>query len=736
MSNLRSEHSVLHRLFVPVICLLGWGAAVCFPAAAQLRAEERKVCGAGTLSVTLQIRTNGIVLEQVSDLRLGEGLLASDVPPFFSLVLRRLDTHEELHIGADAGWGHVAAQPSADALTLAWTDPKPRDLAGLSVTAVALPDPPQNALRWSLRVRNGTTNASLWRVVFPQLALRDLGETAKVFFPRGPGEEQTGVWGRRFKYRSTYPNGWCAMQFLAAYRGGDKPTGLYLAQHDPWGSTKDLAVQSDPARHALQLLFDHPAPDSGRAGNDFELSGHAVWQLLQGDWFDAARLYRAWVQTEARWWPQLGTEGRLDTPAWMRQLHIWAMGSGTAAECVPAVREFQRFFGQDGGPVGVHWYNWHQIPFDNDYPHYFPPKSNFVAGVKELREAQVQVMPYINGRLWDTHDQGADDFEFTRVAWPAVSKQEDGKPYTETYGSKETNGAPVRLGVMCPSTPLWQERVRGIVLRLLQEMGTSAVYIDQVAAAAPALCMDSAHGHPLGGGHWWNEGYWTSLQTIRQAMPPGAALTTECNAEPFIRWFDAYLTWHWQSDGQVPAFPAVYGGAIQMFGRAYRGGPTKDLALRMKAAQQLVFGEQIGWIDPGVIQEKENAEFLQRIVALRARLAHYFRAGEMARPPRLIGDVPKVKADWQWSGEWWVTTDAVLTGAWRRTQGGPFVVLLANVSDQTVAFRLDVASERPATSTAQWLSSAPGQELVTKRAPFDSSQPVTLPPRNLLAIEW
>jgi hypothetical protein len=83
-------------------------------------------------------------------------------------------------------------------------------------------------------------------------------------------------------------------------------------------------------------------------------------------------------------------------------------------------------------------------------------------------------------------------------------------------------------------------------------------------------------------------------------------LTTECNAEPFICWFDGYLTWHWQHNGQVPAFPAVYGGTIQMFGRAYRGGATKELALRMKAGQQLVFGEQIGWFDPGQAGEPNN----------------------------------------------------------------------------------------------------------------------------------
>jgi hypothetical protein len=157
----------------------------------------------------------------------------------------------------------------------------------------------------------------------------------------------------------------------------------------------------------------------------------------------------------------------------------------------------------------------------------------------------------------------------------------------------------VKLAAMCPATALWQNQVRDIVLRLFNDCGVSGVYIDQIAAAAPRLCFDASHGHDLGGGHWWTEGYWKLLSAIRAAKPAACMITTECNAEPYIKWFDGYLTWHWQEQNMVPAFSAVYGGALQMFGRAYRGGPSQDLAHRMKAGQQLVFGEQIGWFGPG-----------------------------------------------------------------------------------------------------------------------------------------
>jgi len=697
--------------------------------------EQITQVAAGDMQLTLRSVTGGVRVDSLLDTQSGQELLATNPLPLFSLTLRQAGSTNQLRLGADAGWSQCGIQRRRARLELRWSQPLEKALAGVSVTATVTPDTRAGALRWKLRVDNTSPNWSVWRVLFPQVALADLGTNAAVLVPRGPGDLQRGVWHRPFSFGGTYPNGWCSMQFMAAYREGGQPTGLYVAAHDPWGSTKDLALKSDPTAHSVRLSFDHPAPDLGLPGNDFALPGEAVWQLLRGDWFDAAMIYKAWARREAKWWPRLARDGRVDTPRWMRDLNAWAMTGGAPAECVPTVKQFREFLAM---PAAFHWYNWHQVPFDNDYPHYFPTKPGFAQGVAELKAAGVFTMPYINGRLWDTHDQGAEDFQFTRIALAAATKQGDGSPFIETYNSKETNGQPVRLGVMCPASPLWQNTVSNIVLRLLGECGTSAVYIDQIAAASPALCQDATHGHPLGGGHWWNESYWKMLEAIRRAMPPGSALTTECNSEPFIRWFDGYLTWHWQFPGQVPAFPAIYGGTVQMFGRAYRGGATKDLALRMKAGQQLVYGEQLGWLDPKVVKEPENARFFRQMARLRARFSRYFSAGEMARPPRLLDAVPTVRADWQWSGEWWVTTDAVLTGAWQLPKEKRMVLFFVNVGDEPVPNQVhfDAAANgiRGRGFRAQ-RSTADGTKTEWEKWPAVFDRATTFPPRQAEAWE-
>jgi len=374
---------------------------------------------------------------------------------------------------------------------------------------------------------------------------------------------------------------------------------------------------------------------------------------------------------------------------------------------------------------------------DCDYPHYFPAKEGFSEAVRELQGKGIYVMPYINGRLWDTRDKGTEDFQFSRIALPAATKDEKGKPHVESYGSKEVDGSPVRLAVMCPATELWQRTVRQTVLRLMNEYGVKGVYIDQVAAATPVLCFDRTHGHPTGGGHWWTASYNNLLAAIRAAKPADCMVTTECNAEPYVKSFDGYLTWHWCCDDQVPAFPAVYGGALQMFGRAYRGGKTQELALRMKAGQQLVFGEQIGWFDPSVIQNRQSADFLRQVVGLRWQMRRLFYAGEMARPPVLQGTVPTVRADWQWDNPGWVTTDAVMTGAWTLPHEHRCILLFTNVSDQAVTakLRLDAAAygiSGQEVQVTRFTATGAGESF---RGPSAIRRDLTFPARSAFALE-
>jgi hypothetical protein len=337
------------------------------------------------------------------------------------------------------------------------------------------------------------------------------------------------------------------------------------------------------------------------------------------------------------------------------------------------------------------------------------------------------VMPYINGRLWDS-----DTEDFPTVALPAATKDEKGDYYVEIYGSKQ------KLVPMCPTTKLWQDKVQEIVLRLTgPEFNVDGVYIDQIGAATPRLCFDASHGHPLCGGHWWTQdGYWPMLTSLQSRLLPGKMITTECNAEPYCKWMDGYLSWHFQDQDAIPLFATIYGGRVQIFSRAYRG--SDKLAYRMKAAQSLAFGEQIGWMSVGqAMDDPGQAEFFRRMARLRYALRAYLAEGEMARPPVLAGSIPDVTADWAWHDKWPVTDTALQRAAWSNRKGH-LALIFVNSSDQEVSATLKFSGTTYGFGAQERLQVTPRDENGTQETverPCNFELPIKLGPQQAICYE-
>jgi hypothetical protein len=595
-------------------------------------------------------------------------LLADSSTPLWEALLQRPEGGTVTATAADCRTAEARAVRSG--VELRWR--LPDELGGARVRAEVKLDAFSTA--WRLQADDLQPGWSLREVSFPQIAVGPIGESPDddfVLYPRASGELKQAPLRGNIEYTGMYPDGWCTFQCMAYY---DRDCGLYFGCHDPLASTKRIITRRAADGQGQLLAYRWFVPDMGVANNSFETSAPAVIRPYRGDWFDAAQIYRDWAEKSAKWWPGETKWGRPDTPQWMKETCVWACTGGKPEECVQKVKDFAAYMGV---PTAFHWYSWHEIPFDVNYPHYFPTWPGVPEAVKELQAAGVRVMPYINGRLWDTALQ---DFKDTAIA--AATKGEDGKPYIEVYGS----GA--KLAPMCPTQRLWQEKVQEIVLRLVTEVGVDGVYIDQIGAAAPRLCMDPTHGHPLGGGHWWTQdGYWPLLRELQAKLPPDKMITTECNAESYARYFDGYLTWHWQFPDMVPAFPAIYGGRVQLFSRAYNGDDQQ--AHWMRIGQQLVLGEQLGWVDPAhILPHEETADFMRRAARTRHDLLDFLSWGRMARPPKVTGGIPRVTADWAWSGKWVVTDSALQKGVWW-AHDGRLLLLFANTSAEPLTAELD-----------------------------------------------
>ena len=217
--------------------------------------------------------------------------------------------------------------------------------------------------------------------------------------------------------------------------------------------------------------------------------------------------------------------------------------------------------------------------------------------------------------------------------------------------------------------------------------------MDQIAAAPPVGCFDSSHGHPLGGGIWWTSAYREMLEDIRSEKPADAILTTESNADGYIDVFDGFLVWQFQHNNQVPAFGAVYGGAIQLFGRTYAS--AKPIDFKMTLAQSFVWGEQLGWFNANSFLTSTDFNFniypfLRQVVDLRYKFAPYFYKGEMTRAPRLTGNNPIQVGNWMFTGTMkQVENPSVMSGAWSIPSEQRTLLLFANYSKEKVRLTLD-----------------------------------------------
>ena len=624
-----------------------------------------RVLSEGWLIAAIREADDGVSLASLWDSRVGREYLRREQPLWEATF--RTGEGKEIVTTSAAGFGEVVVIETPDGARIRWAEPTEAPLAGVVVEQrFAVTD---DTLACSLRVDH-PSEASLLDVTPLPLGLARLGRSPAddwVLDPKVSGGLVQDP-GRSYPGHSgVYPSGWTSFQFGAFY---DPDGGLYFGCHDPEAWTKEIRTKA--AGGGVDAGMKWFAADRTRPGNGFRQSGETVVRLFEGDWFDAARIYRGWAEKHAEWWPDAG---RPDTPEWMKDIAVWVNASGHSDDVVPKVKRFAEYMGV---PTALHWYSWHEIPFDVNYPHYFPAKPGFAEGVAELQAAGVRVMPYINGRLWDIN---AEDFQ--TVAFPSAAKKEDGQNYAESYGSG-TDLAP-----MCPTTDLWRDTVRQTVVRLCgPENNVDGVYIDQVAAAAPAMCHDPSHGHPLGGGSWWTKGgYWELLARLREELrdlSPEKMITTECNAEPYARFFDGYLTWHFWYGDQAPITAAVYGGTIQLFGRTSEGG---EQSVRLKTAQALVWGEQVGWYGSEIMDHAVNGPFLRRCARLRHHLREFLARGRMEHPPALSGDIPNVSCQWR-GGE--ATYPAVQAGAWSAPDGR-LAVIFANVLDEplTLTWKVD-----------------------------------------------
>ncbi|HEY3265400.1 MAG TPA: DUF6259 domain-containing protein [Armatimonadota bacterium] len=637
-----------------------------------------------------------------------------------------------LTLGGPGGQRPLEAEPAAlkqavasqNGIALRWEWPA----EGMAVRAVVRPEGDSIVWMFQVELPDGQT---VVRADYPCIDGLRLPDGAKVAVPPGWGLEYDAAAG--MEYDGAYPSCQAGMAFMAAYADGQ---GLYLGAHDPEGHHKQLVAKA--GQNGVSLCIGHWAAECDTHGGVYTLPYAMVTAGLSDGYREASIRYRDFALTAP--WSQAGRLSQRSIPEWLLDTEMWLKPGETPwteddAECIAATqrnlqycRAARDYFGV---PIALHWYRWHQIPYDVMYPEYFPPKAGFLDGVAQAQADGFRVMPYINGRLCDpespTWKAGGSEF---------AARDDNGEPYTEVYGSK------VPLHAMCPSTPMWQNTVSALAKRIFEEVHTDGVYIDQIAAAYPVRCLDKRHPHSPGGGSFWTRSYRDLLDRVRAVMPPNTIVTSEENAEVFVDKLDGLLVLNAPTDGSrpIPMYPLVYSGRAVTFGFLYIPAPEKinSLAFKSKMARAFLWGSQPGWLDAGRVMAPdatEGAEMLRSVARTRRHARRFLVYGSLLGELTPGGDNPRLSAvsEGSFGGTYQLDIDAVIGAAWK-SEDGALGVALANLDNvsHTVTVTLPLAEAGISGSFTLEAFGPEGSE--GRAASAEAVQTVTLPARGALVL--
>ena len=527
------------------------------------------------------------------------------------------------------GWDSVKIECSANSIQVNFNSDEFVATSNISVS--------NGKSQWDYSIKNKTDNKSLISVNAPYLYLKKLDGNDKLFYPSKLGmiSEKPTEKVKPFKIEGdeydalTYPTGVdMSMQYMAYY-GSD--FGLYIGYHDPKASIKTYHVSGD--KNNLKFYIETPVINATTVGNDFNMSGHVELDVFDGDWYDAAQIYKQWVLKNANYRPNMDTK-RVKRQENLSKIGIWLYTSGENGgnDTKFAIDAFQ-----DITHVGIVWNRWGEFGqgnWDQGYPNYFPARDGAKKSMDLLKQTygdRVSFIPYINGRLFDTNLPNFQEFASKNAIKTNKVGEED------TYSIQNFG---LDFAVMNPKSTDWQNIIAKAGERAINEMAVDGLYLDQIARSSVKICFDSDNCNgAIGGGSQWRDGYAQLLDKVNSKIN-NSFVMVEGNSDFVIDKVDSYLVQLAYAEKVVPAFQAVYSGKVN-FNSAYHGtGDYNKPSFYAKFAHAFVNGIVPGQFSAYFGAQDDNSApqarlFIYKLSKLRTLYRKYLALGFMQRAPSI-----------------------------------------------------------------------------------------------------
>ena len=518
-------------------------------------------------------------------------------------------------------------------------------------------------------------------------------EEATLVFPRAYGRSWRNPFDapRGYLVGTIEPAGLMGdmeMQFGTLY--DDAGNGLYWAFYDGEGYHK-RAVYDNKTRGTIEFKMEHIPENCLTPGQDYTSPYPVALAAYNGDWWDAARMYREWALQQK--WCQAGpSKDRADVASWVKDADIWVRGDArryTAELSESYTSELQDALGAK--TIGVQFYGWYQVDGEANWmaPLGWPMVEGYPEMMAKARERGHYYTPYVNSLQVDF-----DSMDIPASARSAIALGVDGKPLRWTDEGEAY--------VMCAATDTWKDLLVQSSERLVRDGNVSGIYLDQLGGHCGRPCYNPDHGHPVGGGHYATDGLRAICSAILKSTRehyPDAALSGEVQHEMLIDVTDHRLCHYNWWPGWVNLWPAVYGDYMINYGRTISlaqtpladGTERQPIEFYGYAGNTLVAGIAFGRIwptgnDQNLITSPGNEgkrAYLQECVDLRQTARDYLEFGYLQRPVQMLTAIPEVPITDPKGRD--SSISVVLHSSWISPEGS-LAFVFTNVSEEAQEF--------------------------------------------------
>lgn len=425
---------------------------------------------------------------------------------------------------------------------------------GMNIDAEATVIPDTDGFRWHMSLNNNSGLILEW-IEFPQIItageLKGRGGDYSLFWPAMEGQlieddrlrENTWmnyreIGGQTGGYCGFYP-GSCPMQFMAYYNDRN---GLYFAAHDDKHNPKTVEFYKNDDG----LVLEYRLFCEGAQGF-FDMGYDMITKSFEGDWYDAAEIYRSWMEQNIVLPKKLYENDEI--PKWLSESPVVVLypirgtvdhGDMTPnlyypySNILPLTDKFNASTESVIMALPMHWEG--TAPWAT--PYVWPPYGGgeeFCEFVSALHEQGNLAGVYCSGIGWTTKSFLDPSLDFSdRYDESLICRTPSGM-----IEQSKVIGEPIRLGYdMCPQEDKVAEIVSGEVLAIAGSGCDYAQYFDQNLGGESCFCYSREHNHPPAPGLWQNKAMERIFKKVRKDLKEaGSDMLIGCEgaaSEPFI----------------------------------------------------------------------------------------------------------------------------------------------------------------------------------------------------------